>query len=265
MKKNLFLLIMFAALLGMQTSCNQKKETTGEVKTNADSVVVKSKFGDYSILVDVPQSGNKMLNDAILEYASETLGGNYYDDIANANGMLKFYCDSISKAFDEFGKELAENSSSEDTIRMEYEARIVKKYETPKLVTYANTCYMFTGGAHGSTINSGATFRKSDGRHITWDSFKDFDSDGFSQLIIEGLKKYFNVETDEQLAENLLVDIKNQPLPRPKSAPEFGPDGVTFTYQQYEIAAYAAGIPTATVPYEKIKPFMLASAAKLLE
>jgi len=80
----------------------------------------------------------------------------------------------------------------------------------------------------------------------------------------DGLKKYFEVGTDEELSEHLLIDLKTGLLPPPETNPVFGKDGVTFTYQQYEIAAYAYGMPSVTVPYAAIRPYLSATAASLL-
>ena len=41
-------------------------------------------------------------------------------------------------------------------------------------------------------------------------------------------------------------------------------NGVGFIYQQYEIAAYAMGMPNDTIPYERIKPFMTEWSKRLI-
>ena len=43
--------------------------------------------------------------------------------------------------------------------------------------------------------------------------------------------------------------IENGIIPLPAAAPYLSPDGVVFVYGQYEIGAYAIGMPTFTVPY----------------
>jgi hypothetical protein len=54
-------------------------------------------------------------------------------------------------------------------------------------------------------------------------------------------------------------------LPLPQAAPYFTKDGITFVYAQYEIACYAAGMPTFTIPYNKIEGILTSSAAALLQ
>jgi len=71
--------------------------------------------------------------------------------------------------------------------------------------------------------------------------------------VVDGLKKYFEMTSDDELREMLInVDDINH-IQRPSSAPVFGPDGLTVRYQQYEIAPYVAGLPEFTIPYEKLK------------
>ena len=83
---------------------------------------------------------------------------------------------------------------------------------------------------------------------------------GFRELITDGLKGYFSrngekVITDDQL-NNQLLNVHVYNLPLPQNPPYLTKKGVTFVYEEYEIACYAAGIPTFTIPYNKIKPYL---------
>lgn len=77
--------------------------------------------------------------------------------------------------------------------------------------------------------------------------------------------------TDEELCEMLLLDISGSPVtvqqldsfPLPSTPPYFTRKGVTFVYQAYEIAPYAAGIPTFTVDFDDIDKY-LSDEGKLL-
>ena len=51
----------------------------------------------------------------------------------------------------------------------------------------------------------------------------------------------------------------------PVTPPLFGKDGIIVTYQQYEIAAYAAGMPSFTIPYDKAKGMMNQTGKNLLQ
>ena len=53
-------------------------------------------------------------------------------------------------------------------------------------------------------------------------------------------------------------------LPMPVTPPLFGKDGIIVTYQQYEIAAYAAGMPSFVIPYNKAKGLLNQTGKALL-
>ena len=65
------------------------------------------------------------------------------------------------------------------------------------------------------------------------------------------------------LAGNLTLD-DSYFLPMPVTPPLFGKDGIIVTYQQYEIAAYAAGMPSFVIPYIKAKAMMNNTGKQLI-
>ena len=139
--------------------------------------------------------------------------------------------------------------------------KITKDYETDKVVTFHYNSYENGGGAHGGAVGSGMTFRKSDGRRIDWDLFTTVK---MQSIIRDGLKEYFEVKTDDELAGCLTLN-DSFILPMPVTPPLFGKDGIIVTYQQYEIASYAAGMPSFVIPYKKAKEMMNNTGKKLIE
>lgn len=123
----------------------------------------------------------------------------------------------------------------------------------------------------------GRTFSQIDGKQYGWELLKDTAKTGFRKLLKKGARKYFSTDksrgeiTDEELCEMLLLDISGSPVtvqqldsfPLPSTPPYFTRKGVTFVYQAYEIAPYAAGIPTFTVDFDDIDKY-LSDEGKLL-
>lgn len=131
--------------------------------------------------------------------------------------------------------------------------------QTDSFITLSTGYSVYTGGAHGGYFASGATFCKSDGHRLGWNIIDLSKKDQLIGLIQDGLKEYFEVKSDAELEEMLqLYDDPDTPedeaatLPLPQMEPFFTEEGATFIYQQYEIAAYAAGLPSFTIPYEKL-------------
>ena len=277
--------IVFVLLMAVFYGCNQKTQTSLPSPSQNDSASVtvneqedaqkdgkltykqveqskKDKSGEYKIVVDFPTSGNPILVNAIREYISESLGisyagelennmqGSYDGDLSNGQKMIDYYFDLKYKEFKKAHDMMAENMTG-DVPTFASETEIHYLYETDKFVTYEMKKYEDMGGAHGGTFISGMTFRKSDGRRVEWDLF----TKSMQDVIKKGLKKYFEVNTDEELENSLSLE-NTYLLPLPATPPVFTKEGVLFTYQQYEIAAYAAGLPSFIVPYNEAKSLM---------
>ena len=285
--------IVFVLLMAVVYGCNQKTQTSLPSPSQNDSASVtvneqedvqkdgkltykqveqskKDKSGEYKIIVDFPTSGNPILMNAIREYISESLGisyagelennmqGSYDGDLSNGQKMIDYYFDLKYKEFKKAHDLMAENMTG-DVPTFASETEIHFLYETDKFVTYEMKKYEDMGGAHGGTFISGMTFRKSDGRRVEWDLF----TKSMQDVIKKGLKKYFEVNTDEELENSLSLE-NTYMLPLPATPPVFTKEGVLFTYQQYEIAAYAAGLPSFIVPYDEAKSLMNTTGKNLL-
>ena len=285
--------IVFVLLMAVVYGCNQKTQTSLPSPPQNDSASVtvneqedaqkdgkltykqveqskKDKSGEYKIIVDFPTSGNPILVNAIREYISESLGisyagemennmqGSYSGDLGDGQKMIDYYFDLKYKEFKNAHDEMAEHMQG-DTPTFASETEIHYLYETDKFVTYEMKKYEDMGGAHGGTFISGMTFRKSDGRRVDWELF----TKSMQDVIKKGLKKYFEVHTDEEMEKFLSLE-NTYLLPLPATPPVFTKEGVLFTYQQYEIAAYAAGLPSFIVPYDEAKSLMNTTGKNLL-
>ena len=285
--------IVFVLLMAVVYGCNQKTQTSLPLPSQNDSASVtvneqedvqkdgkltykqveqskKDKSGEYKIIVDFPTSGNPILVNAIREYISESLGisyagemennmqGSYSGDLGDGQKMIDYYFDLKYKEFKNAHDEMAEHMQG-DAPTFASETEIHYLYETDKFVTYEMKKYEDMGGAHGGTFISGMTFRKSDGRRVDWELF----TKSMQDVIKKGLKKYFEVNTDEELENSLSLE-NTYMLPLPATPPVFTKEGVLFTYQQYEIAAYAAGLPSFIVPYDEAKSLMNTTGKNLL-
>ena len=291
MKNYRFLMTMFALAALILTSCNKKQAATVS-SADADSTTVvapteksqtdklttkkiakslKNEAGEFDLTIDFPEGGNATLVNAIREYISESLGGtygggeedslqgSYSGDIADGEKMANYYFDLKLKEFADMHKSMKAEGMPEIP-ELASSIKITKGYETDKVVTFNFSSYEFGGGAHGGAVGSGMTFRKTDGRRIGWDLFS---TAKMQSVLREGLKEYFEVKTDDELAGNLTLD-DSYFLPMPVTPPLFGKDGIIVTYQQYEIAPYAAGMPSFVIPYNKAKAMMNNTGKQLI-
>ena len=221
----------------------------------------KEKGLDVKMEIDFPTDGNPILVNAIREYISESLGveyagdglsmqGSYDGDLADGEKMTDYYFNLKVKELKGNGDVVGEGSERPD---LESQTKISKGFESDKVVTFDYHSYEYMGGAHGGAASDGTTFRKTDGRRLGWDLF--VSGSGMQEVIKNGLMEYFQVKTEEELTECLSLD-NTVFFPLPQTPPLFQKDGILFIYQQYEIAAYAAGQPSFILPYDKAKKMM---------
>lgn len=155
-----------------------------------------------------------------------------------------------------------------DVPQWEYDFAIKKTFDTPTYVVYNSQAYVYSGGAHGGVIGSGAlTFNKKSGKRIQR-FVKPTAVSALQPMFRKGLLRYYSecgeTLTEEQLAERLLLENAPIPLPAITECPNVTGDSLTFTYGQYEIACYADGMPCFAISVKDLIPFLTEEAKALL-
>lgn len=202
-------------------------------------------------VIECPVTQNPNLERSIMEWINEILGGDYRGDFNDPQALIDFY-----------GRQ-AETQEEEG---FNENIHITMLCQTDKYVTFQYTAEMYyEGAAHGTEHTLGATFRKDDGRKFGWNMFSN--PYNLQPAIKQGLKTYFQAYSDSELEDNLLLDttLDLNALPLPEDDPWLAPQGMVLHYTEYEIACYAAGEPTFTIPFDKIKDSLTASALDLIE
>ena len=213
---------------------------------------------------------------------SKPLIAKYNGDEKDAKSMLDYYSKAVSKLlnsqakedYDERVKYWDEDTTLTEEQRKEfkegvtpwdYSMDVTKTSEDSTFVVFNDTEYAYIGGAHGGVFGwGGITFRFSDGS-IVKNFLKDNVLKDMQPLLKKGLKEYFNenadekIKTDQQLMEQLMLPEESKgliPLPAWTPSPDEKGKGLVFTYQQYEIACYAVGMPSFVLTWEELKPFL---------
>ena len=252
----------FAGLLTViaMASCSGNK-AVADPSITVDSVKYEKndKAVEVSIIADYPTLASANLKTAISEYISEQLGGTYMGSLESGDSIVAFYGkakhDSLLKEHEECGIPTAFCSMSS----------VRKAYETESYITYTTEDYEYLGGAHGSTTLSGTTFRKTDGRRLGYEMLRNTESDAFHALLRDGVKEYFGKQGMNGDLKDVLMGVDNVDyMPLPVTVPCLTDKGMMFVYQQYEIAPYAAGMPSFVIPFEKIKPYLTATVLKMI-
>ena len=254
---------------------------------------------DLSIKVELPVCGQGAAADriraALVEVMDEQLShiGSYEEErlfppyegsTDKTDLLLEYYrgkaLESIGKQsqedYDERVASIEENDGLTEGQRKEildempgweYEFNLLKDRETDKYVVFLSQDYVYLGGAHGGvTGRGGLTFDKKDGLLVE-KTVDPASLDAIQPLLRKGLTKYFSDEDMEIAQEELdnYLFLETGVIPLPAWTPYPSEEGLVFTYQQYEIAAYAAGMPEFTVPYADILPYLTPEAKALLD
>lgn len=173
----------------------------------------------------------------------------------------KQYIDENEELTDDQRKEFLE-----DMPGWEYDFSLTRTSETDRYVIFLSEDFVFSGGAHGGIIGCGPlTFDKKDG-HLVEKFLEESALQEMQPLLRQGLVQYYSSFGQEiqpeQLDENLM--LSGDVIPFPAWEPIPTPEGLCFTYQQYEIASYADGMPSFTLPYDEVLPFLTEDAKKLI-
>ena len=274
MKKRSFLCsAAMLALLLASSGCERNAEKKQGGENTADTVSIQMEYRDTLGNSEVscfmkgtlPNTENKQLKKIVNEWINERLGGIYkIEDAQNTQAILDFYQKRWVDSTAAFVKEFATQGDFNPNCTWDNQFKIMA--ENQKYVTLSITSYRYEGGAHGGTVVSQQTFRKEDGRELGWNNmFNNENIYMLSDFIREGLIEYFKVKPGEELKDYLLLSDDSGFLPLPQTPPVLLKDGAGFVYQQYEIAAYAMGMPRFVVPYSEIKPLLTTTALGLIE
>lgn len=136
----------------------------------------------------------------------------------------------------------------------DFDYRFEPIYEDEDVVTYLFGNYVYTGGAHGGSTVYGQTFLKETGRPLTMNDLLDTTGSN-REYLLELIKsamweQYFNATENDYSSLSDALLINPDELDFPAAAPFISDKGLSFIYQQYEIAPYSAGMPECTLSWD---------------
>lgn len=221
--------------------------------------------GDHcrsDVAIDYPINGPQAAVDAIRSYIKSVL----FDDTPPAADdpmqWVRDYCAASVKAQEKSLEQMGMHSVSKDE-QPEEGIEIRKVWQTSRLVTYSIYRYSyFTDGAHGEYSDYGVTWRLSDGHRLNESILTHVDERLYG-YIREGLKRYFEIESDAQLQRICTVDLSLMPMPT--FPPYLVENGVRFHYSIYDVCPFEWGDPAFTIPYEDMMPYLSDEAKELLK
>lgn len=198
----------------------------------------------------------KFLRDSLLHY--NNLKTRIYTEKAIQTDMANQAKKYVTQAREETVTEQANgNFDDKEEAMFQYNRDLSKSvqvvFNTTNLLSIGFSLYEYTGGAHGMY---GVTYKVYDllsKKHITLKHlFKPGTEVALKALLIDYAKQNYSLTAAQKLTEagffeNTLPLTSNFYLTHKT---------VTFTYMPYEVAPYAMGMVSVTIPYEKLKPLL---------
>ncbi|MBP5397092.1 MAG: DUF3298 domain-containing protein [Bacteroidales bacterium] len=272
------LLALTAALL---LACQMSPE---KMKTESVKFADTTKFASLTIGVEFPlpqTEAMRSIRAVLVSVMDESLSGigrfeggrafpAYRGNLDDTPAMMAYYESQALRQLDRASGVDAAERLSDGVSYMpswEFDCKIVKGWENERCVVFEANNYSYAGGAHGGVYGAGSlVFDKRDGHRIV-NLLLPACTEKMQPLLKKGLIQYFSDNGEKVSAEELrdwLFLEPGQPIPLPAWTPAPAEDGLVFTYQQYEIAAYACGMPSFIVPYKDIAPFLTEEAKEIV-
>lgn len=267
------IMLLFAA--NTNTAAAESTAVAGSDSLITDSIgrAPSDSHCSVELAVDFPTAGPQQLVDSVRSYIAEELKSfymarvdgdgeprpaNYTGDINDGKALVNFHAEHLLADMQDSYKALEKDMGVKE-MYMTSQSSIRVESQNDSIVAMEARCYQYEGGAHGLYWMEGTTFRKSDGTRITID-LDQFLVEQMQPLLRDGLAKYLSDNGSTMTVDELLnneIFMADHMIPLPATPPYLTANGVKFVYQEYEIGPYALGSPTFTIPFEKIKPFLV--------
>ena len=286
MKKRVLGLVCFALMFGVVFSACKRENKAGNTLQVEQNLEVKKKttivpefqifkaedsteFCRVELSIEYPVKGEELYLDSVRNWMNNILktdvfnweGGNirkFKGDLSDGQKLVNHYAAAqMKKDIDKDERDFLREMG----VMYECSHNVEVSFKGENLTSVYFSTYVYTGGAHGGILNSAAIFNNKDGKQIGREIFKD--TKKVKSHIIRGLMKYFEVKNKRALSECLLVSLDTLPLP--VINPYFNENGLVLSYNQYEIAPYAAGMPTDIITWKECQEYLKPEIFELIK
>lgn len=241
-------------------------------RTECASFADSTKYCLTNMNVELPGGTSQvesLIRDTLVAYLDKECRNAGYRE--KESKIQPYTGNDVKGCVEHYGKILAQElntlaTEDESFYPWEYNIGISMSRKTDRYVVFNCSNYVYLGGAHGGVSGAGPmTFCLATGEKIQ----KFIDDSALMPLQAElrkGVLSYFR-ECEEDMTEEDMMNqlfIEDGIIPLPTMQPEPSENGLIITYQQYEIACYAAGMPSFCLPYEVVAPYLTEEAKSIL-
>lgn len=269
--------IIFYSALFLLFSCGEREKKADDTKSThgieqvstalnvQDTIKVDEKY-DYAfsgeetptLAVNISLPVVRLSSVAATARMDSTLALTLFDEQATLKEACNRFVDKRKNDFDEMHDEYL-NAKGNDMPAfffslydmIEGKAQIGYK----DCITYIVAHEEYNGGAHPNTYINITNFDPVSGNEITLDNiFKEGYEEPLTAILTNQLMKEAQVSTIEELRDKGILFFDTEMFVSNNFIPE--DDSITFLYNRYEIAPYAAGEILLTIDYNTLKEIM---------
>jgi hypothetical protein len=177
---------------------------------------------------------------------------------ASPEEVMKNYADKYISDYMELEKDFpgksddADDATASEALYSHFEISSNEiLYNKCNLISYVVSIEYFTGGAHGNQGYDNHVIDLSTGNELEEkDIFVDNYQDSLAQIIVDAIAAGLNLSDPAELENMGFFNIREI---YPNGNLYVDGDGITYTYNSYEIAAYSVGKTDVTLPYDRIR------------
>ena len=192
---------------------------------------------------------------------SDVLGEQYSKE-NNATDAIAAYIANLQTAFGstvsdyEEDKELIESEGMSYMYKWEATVRGTVNMYNPPLLVYEADYFDYQGGVHGMFADCYMLYSTITGKRLKLADIFAGDKqslDAMTAILYKCLQ--YHIAHDEEYDGMEIFDMETV---KPNDNFSISPEGFTFYFQPYEIAAYCYGVVAVKVPVSELLPYMLA-------
>lgn len=270
MTRKLFLFSALPLIAFLSFSCKKKSvaeeaQVTFKTYEMKDSRHLKGDAKNPLLNISLSmQFPDTFSNVAVLHKIRKTVLADFFPDIdkdildpsvamtSYIKGYIKFYESSEDFTSGKSDEEDEEIKTDEKWWKNE---KMSIRNNSENILSYTVETDQFTGGAHGGRSYVNTVINLKTGDRITEDDlFTEESRPKIVDLIVKRLMQKNNVQKEKDLEEIGFFDVADIELNRNFYVNK---EGITYTYNEYDIAGYALGTIEILLSFEDISGFMI--------
>jgi hypothetical protein len=202
-------------------------------------------------------------DDSILKKIRRAILADFFPDISDTATVpamaMKSYIKDKIKLYEESEEIVSDedlgNDSKQPQVAWWDKETMLIRYNANNLLSYTIESAQFSGGAHGGTIFRNAVFDLKTGDRLTEDDlFTEESRPLINEMLLKKLMAQNQVEKAEDLEQIGFFDVSE--IGQYKNF-YLTAEGIVYTFNEYEIAAYALGTIEVKLNYKDIASFLI--------